>query len=491
MTKLVVWDTQTGVTITEAHVWDSGRIMFHGDHKTITFVSVHHHYTYDALSGIELCKGDIELCKGDIQTASLGAFWTHKDALCFATGFMKDENSVINIYELQPTSATPLHVLSSFSVPYPFRRFSFSPVAFHASFVTNTGVIIYDVQTSKLLLDIEASWKYTSAQREFSPDGHFFACRTSEDEICVWLSTPTGYMPWSSLRSRLPLNGFTWSPSSDSILCWGSKGVQLLHPGNHPSPFPPNIVKPHHRLGDHLVAYSVDKTHIATTQQGDNNITVLNLLSSPSHQSICMEMEIQDIKVIGDTIFVLDEHKLVNWDLKTFGTVDSDHKTGMVTVSETLAIGPQAEHLTLSHDCSQVAFARDNQLFLYDIKTQNMIYQDIGRQTNGLRFSLDGCKLWPIRPADTYYLKGMEHVWDWGSGEVIKMDSEGMQSLFYPPSPHGYHTGVYSGWVEDSRGSKILWLPPNWRAEGQRWDGNFLALVGGHLPQPIIIKFEP
>ena len=48
-------------------------------------------------------------------------------------------------------------------------------------------------------------------------------------------------------------------------------------------------------------------------------------------------------------------------------------------------------------------------------------------------------------------------------------------------------------WVEDSRGNKLIWLPPSWRVEkveDVRCDGNFLALVSGYCLGPAIIKFQ-
>jgi len=49
-------------------------------------------------------------------------------------------------------------------------------------------------------------------------------------------------------------------------------------------------------------------------------------------------------------------------------------------------------------------------------------------------------------------------------------------------------------WVVDSKGTKLLWLPPNWRAknvEDVKWNDNFLAFLDGQDPDPIIIQFCP
>ena len=59
---------------------------------------------------------------------------------------------------------------------------------------------------------------------------------------------------------------------------------------------------------------------------------------------------------------------------------------------------------------------------------------------------------------------------------------------------HGCCVRRKSEWVEDTGGKKLLWLPPNWRVgyyTEARFDDDFLALVGGHRPVPIIIEFQP
>ena len=479
-TTLVVWDTQTGAIVGETKLGGvdrsggNNKIVFHANQRAFTLITKHWHCTHDVFNGTKLCEGDI-------PSSQLGAYWTHEGTLQFAIGSETDGTFVISIYELQPSLIPPLHILSSFPVPHQSGKFSFSPLSSHASFVTQTEVTVLDVQGPKLLLQVKVA-QDSPLPGQFSPDGQFFACKTSGDDIWVWENTPAGYVPWSNLRPRLPIGGFSWSPTSSSILCWGLEGIQLLHLGSHPNP--PHInTKPNHKNGRCLVGYSADGAHIVTTRQWDNRITVLGLLPGTLQQSINMDMEIQDIKVIKNTIFAVDEHKLVSWDLEASEMLQSGSGAMGVTVNETLDMGSHTEHLTLSHNCTQIAFARENTLFLYDIKSQKSVSQDIGRQTSGIQFSLDGSKLWPIRTSDSYYLKGLEIVWDLSSGAVTKINPEDIEPLFNPPSPCGYHIGIGSGWVEDSKGVRLLWVPPNWRIkdlQDKRWDGNFLALVGGY-----------
>ena len=57
---LVIWDTQTGVVIKIFDIQDFGKVMFHGDQRTITLIPLKRpFYTYNALSSILLCQGDV------------------------------------------------------------------------------------------------------------------------------------------------------------------------------------------------------------------------------------------------------------------------------------------------------------------------------------------------------------------------------------------------------------------------------------------------
>ena len=60
-------------------------------------------------------------------------------------------------------------------------------------------------------------------------------------------------------------------------------------------------------------------THIITALQGDGVITVLDPLSGTTQQTIHTGMQIQDIKIIDNTIFMVDMHRLVGWQLEADG----------------------------------------------------------------------------------------------------------------------------------------------------------------------------
>ena len=287
------------------------------------------------------------------------------------------------------------------------------------------------------------------------------------------------------------LKGSCGTPSI-IILGWSGSGIQLLYPDNSLSPRPPDECELHYPGRPHLVAYSADRTYIATTRQNDNIVTVIDHLSGTSKQFVDAGMKIKDIKVVGNTVFVVDQHKLVGWDLEADRIVHGIHGAIRVTVNERLAIPANAVCLILSHDCSQIAFNADHWFVsLYNVKTQKTISKGVDRLIYDIRFSLDGHQLYWRHVG--HWFVGLEIAGDWSSTEVTIPSLQDGQLLFNFASPLGYYVGMDSGWVVDSRGSKVLWLPPNWKiqsSKGEKWDGNFLALVEAHHPEPIIIELK-
>jgi len=244
-----------------------------------------------------------------------------------------------------------------------------------------------------------------------------------------------------------------------------------------------------------LVAYSTDKTYIATVRQFSGIVTVFNCVSSTSWQFSNTDMRVEDIKIADNTIFVVGDCKLVGWDLEADGIVHNAPRR--VTVDETLAISGCQDNLTLSHDCSQIASTKGENILLYDTitqKTKTIHTQPVSHMLHDLSpwFSPDGCRLWFAGWGGAWYFMELGAGHDQSFVELTETDLEDEQTVFNHSS-HGHHIREDSGWVTDSRGRKLLWLPPSWRSRDPlfiRWDGNFLALLDSHHPGPIIIKFH-
>ena len=509
-TKLIVWDTQTGVAIGEIGIQNCDRVVFHGDQRTITLIGISGDFytihTYDAVSGTQLCQDRIP---SPLPLTTLGPSWAHKDTIQFATSFQADGKIMINIYELQPTSPTPLHTVSSFPMPFHTDspspvwsyegKFSFSPVSFHASFFTRTEFIILDVQGSQVLLQTKLAQVDYTVLPKFSADGHFVACRTLENEICVWKNVHTCYVLWCSLKAQLLVREFSWSPSSVSIFCHGV-GIQLLHPDSCLSLLSPNEAEPHHEGGDHLVAYSADEACIAIARQDCSIVTVLDFLLGIPQQVINTDMRIYDIKIIDNTIFVTDGYKLISWELEAAGVEHCGYSAGRVINESLTILYPNAMNLRLSYDCSQIAYTTGMGVAICNIQVQKTYqYTSSNLWFADIKFSPSDHQLWfmgdPIPSSEDFYI---------GRLRINNFDDQLSESQGYHVesgwswnnlfSSYGYHVKRDSEWVTDSRGRKLLWLPPAWRTrDGSdvRWDGKFLGLLGCHRPKPIIIEFQP
>ena len=499
---MLVWDVQTGVLIGNSHVGNLGNVAFIGNQGKIALIDKDTFCIYDGLIGTRVCDGTIP----ESPSLQLGAEWAHGESLRFATSSKTGEGLMIRICELQPTSVPPLLVVDSFQIPFYPGEFTFSPVAFHASFVTREEVIIVNLRDPNSSFRTGAARPLYRPRGCFSPDGSFFACGTDEQEILVWKNAPTGYVPWNTLRLRLPFSGFSFSASGTSILSWGPEGVQLLDQDNRLSPPSSDKVEPDHYRRKHLVAYSTDSACIATARQEGSVVTILDSLSGTPQQFIDMDTQILDIGIVDDAVYAMDARALASCQLEAGGTVRDAHDVRRVTIDLAAhAHGGSVERVVLSRDCSQIAFTTEETVFLYDVEAQEIFdKRTMDDKIMDIQFSPDGRHLCITtivgiydeheRPSIHCFVK-LEMGEDRRFGNVTREFLEvewSRNSLLQPP--HGYRIGTGSDWVEDSKGSKVLWLPPGWRTKhglGARWNGRFLALVGGHNLRPIIVEFQP
>ena len=502
MDGISVWDLQTGTIANKIKPQEMGGLAFSGNRGNLIVSQDGGDFlAYSRLDGAWLCQDSFV----SSRSYEFGAHWIHEDTLRIATCFT---TNMVEIYELRPTSNPPLHLLDFFTVPPHESGFSFSPVSYHATFVTGMEVVVLDVRSSKTLLRTEVAQENLSPQGRFSPDGRFFACGLSGREIRVWQHTHTGYLPWSSLRPRLSFEGFSFSPISPLILTWGPEGIQLLHPDGRLNPPSPDGGESGYRRQDHLVAYSADHAHIATARKKDRNITVLDLLSGTLRRSINTNMEIREIGAVDDTIFVANEGVFAWWDLKPGGRAPGTHAALEAASDAVIVINPNAQHFALSHDYSRVAFSVGTTVFLYDVGAQETTAERESESSIlDLRFSFNGHGLQLLTRHDLLVFhppgsprKHPHYLMEWGLVEdggfgnstyKIQEDVWSWANLF----SRGCHILSGSGqWVVNPRGSRLLWLPPSWRVkhwEHARWGGDFLALLDGRHELPIIIEFCP
>jgi len=194
--NIVTWDIQTGIIIKEFEIWVPSKITFCGNRRTITRVMGQYFCAHDVLNGTQSCEGKLL----PSTSHQLGAKWAYGESLQFA---ITDGKFAIHIQELQPTSDPSVTVVKSFPVPPHKGEFSFSPVSFHASFVTKRSIVILNVQGPRMLFHTTSTQPLYAPPGHFSPDGSFFACGTLENRIHLWKNIPPNYIPWCTHQPRI------------------------------------------------------------------------------------------------------------------------------------------------------------------------------------------------------------------------------------------------------------------------------------------------
>ena len=423
---------------------------------------------------------------------------SHNESLQFVTELRTNENHVINIQELQPTSNPPCLTAKSFPVPSADGKLSFSPVSLHASYVTTAEVVVLDIQSSKILFHTKATEPFYRPPGQFSPDGSFLACSTLDRKICIWRNTPTGYAPWSTLQPRLLFDKFSFSPTTVSVLTWGPKGIQLLHPESSVSSPSPNKTGPRYPPRDYLVACSINGAHIVIAQQGGRVVTVLDPHLGTTIHSIHVHVRIEAIGMVDGTILVAGGDRLLCWNLRAGKRPTARGSYGIIAVSPYIN---GAYKLVISNDHSLFAFVVGGMVILYNITARAILTRAVVDNVLDIQFSQDGHQLYVhninslrFYGSPTFSLRKFEVVGYRCSVSVMNAHPEGMESCgrFLPPTC-GYYA-IKTKWIMDSNNCKSLWLPPNWRTKEEsdvRLEGNFLALVGRHHQKPIIIELQP
>jgi hypothetical protein len=104
------------------------------------------------------------------------------------------------------------------------------------------------------------------------------------------------------------------------------------------------------------------------------------------------------------------------------------------------------------------------------------------------------------------FAPGGQDIWclDGGEVKVFKI-TEGTlvhtKTVGINDGSLGHHWGSLHGhivtkdwWILDAGGKRLLMLPPAWQSEDEEdrvWNGKFLALLHGELPEPVILEFQP
>lgn len=459
-------------------------------------------YTYDILSGT--C---ISSYKFDHHIESM--VWTHSESpryTVLGSGF-------ITIWELGPTPSHVSTQVNSLPIPdnLPQRDFLLSPSLSQIAFVHQQRVLVWDTQHCKILLDSSADQGATNMT--FSFDGHFFAYGTSGPELYLWKKSPNGYLLHQKIISGIGPTQPVISPDRESIITCCHSMVQLWHIASFPtslSDIPTQAPQDTHE--GFILDFSPDEKMVAVTGKLGKGINVLDLRSGYLKLAIDTAVEVYTMRLIGNAIIVCYHNgKIITWDIPTGNhTLDTRVNTqnsAQTTVLESLfPPSTRKSEISISPNLSNIAIVKHD---IWSGMTLQLYNMDTGRPflvntplpgptiiapvwLPTLWYTPDGSEIW-YAPSEKSLLQ-RKIIKD---GESNITGLECLQSTEHPPggcpwdSSNGYQV-MDDGWIFNSSGKRLLWLPHHWQwhKTTRRWSGKFLALLHSELPEAVILEME-
>ena len=244
--------------------------------------------------------------------------------------------------------------------------------------------------------------------------------------------------------------------------------------------------------------FSSDGMFAVVAEKRDNTVTVLNLESGVPQLTIDTNMNIFGLGVIGNTVVVIGNPKVIAWNLPAGDCVPhgrvglegsswtinlDDYDDSTVSTVNSASISSNSRHIALKSEAGVLIFNGSTGGFVGGESEVPV--------TNNFRLSPDGCDIWFVYPS------GEAGIWRVGSGW------KGLKNLNLEVGiedpPEGYPWGSSRGyrvtddwWVLGPDGRRLLMLPPPWQSYAWHriWKGRFLALLHGGLSEPVILELE-
>ena len=429
----------------------------------------------------------------------IAPIWTHGEFLRFATV----KPGSITIWEVGFTSEHTLVEIESLPAPddvgyadnHLSRDHLFLPTLSRLAFILDEAVLIWDAQDSKILLNFTGGGRPKGLS--FSSDGRFFACDFPDEGAHLWKESPTGYVLHQKLVSGLGSRLITpvLSPDGELIITFDFQEIQLWRTTDPINPPSSLLLQPAEKT-KFILAFSPDKSFIATGRLGENIATIVDLKSGDPRLIVDTDMKICSLGVTASTAIVVGDGKIITWNLPAEDCV-LDAKANIHDSVRTIVFDyppPPPEtaiSALISPDFNHLVIVRGGGtgLNIYDMST--------GKHVVGVT----------VRVSRAWFTRDGREVWDRSDppkGQRIirgrRSDIIGLEPVGDDDDPSGGHLWESShghkvtddGWILDSRKKRVIWLPHHWRVyeDDQMWDGRFLALFGRELPEPIIIELD-
>lgn len=431
---IAIWDIQTGgvakeiicnETFNDTLVWSS-------DGRTISTMPVV--LGTDAKAQWTVCRYDLAsglmLPPIALRSETKPHLWAHNESLRVMTT-RDGEACTVDIFEVGPT----LTRIESFPIPEKlcYRIKSFSPATYRISFSSfierSTRLLALDVRNLGNLLDEEGEFHGHC----FSPDGSLFAA-SQRDTVRIWKYNGGCYRPWRQYPSLTdPDSKFQFSPTSSSILGHFGKTPTVAFGWSFPCS--------RHKQRTTLRFPSPFYLHRICVH-GGCAVTITSLLSPTPSQFIDTDVKIIGLGILNNALFVVGPETVVAWLLTEEGRV-----TGV--------FGDKRAD-------------RGNSIWTVSIPR---------RQPKGLEFLIEG---------ETGVIKSdgdILHAYNTRTGEVLgpaqmplRLNGPWYSILDITRGQHRCYDGsmpphvISRGWVRDSEGRHLLWLPIDPGAAHLGWE---------------------
>ena len=498
---VISWDRQTGciVGVIRWYVggWQDAYITQSTDGKTVAVLHTDFHRL-----GCSICICEITSSKRthhiDLPGNSLPCgFWTDGESLRFAITNWRAAESTgaesITIWEVGFALGATVTKVKTLPTPEPVKFPVYFPLSFtHPQslpiprlpmvFCGDVNFLVLDAQASKILLSLPNSnraWRITC-----SSGGRFFACSVPGSGVHLWKDSPTGY----ELRGRLPSSSLSstplLSPDGESIVVISDSMVRLWPTKNFPNT-PSDTVVEAGKIDGFSLEFLPNRSLAAFSRRGDDTVTVLDFRSGAPQLTINAGMKVRGLGVMEDSIVAIGDKGATTWKLPG-GRLLSEATMNVADSTQSIEFYPNYnEHLKveagfLSPDSRYIIVkekagehliirATDGELIYGATLMENTLRpipdgRTVGCSKEDQYDAADALMGVPVDP------KRGNHGCPWKSPDYEVLDD---------------------GWVQGPSKERLLILPPLWRSHrGQRaWNGRFLTLLHGALPEPVILEF--
>lgn len=498
---VVTWDLQTGDIVSSVewtrlgdNALEEPFITYSMDGKVVAILSWLHSggaiiSVVDVVSGVHMHNLDCH----QLDDSQFHNIWTHGESIRFVTL----DSTGIALWEVgfaPGATYTKVETLSILADIDSIINFEFLHASNRAACAYTDQVLVWDARDTRMLLCHADT--FHDPLMAFSSDGCFFACSTAESGIYLWKESSThGYILHGNFSPSGKRPWPLFSPDGESIITVDPSVVQLWNTNNFTTTTTPSAsVQLPQQNENFMVDFLPDRSLIVVARKRDATVVVLDLKSGVPKLTINTSMEVYGLGVNKNFIVAIGSKKVITWNLPVEDPLP-DARLSVEDSAQIIHLGILDPHITaasVSLDFRYIALFDTPELGLlciYNTSTGQLCANTFATLENTMWFDPDGDDIWCLiggKRAEVWTITGGNLNY---AGVVSDVEDG---SWGCPWGPSLGHKITNDGWILGPDGKQLLMLLEPWQSDvvGQMWNGQFLALLHGTLPEPVIIELE-